>query len=445
MRRPLVLCLAVLAAGLAAPGPAPAQSGTQATSQGTPSPGVTSDTAHWIIPRGAMGSVGIAFPSGPERDPPGREGAGWLLLQSFRIELARRLQLPLDLVSAQREGGASRLVAAVPSDRVEEARSVVHQVIFEDPVPRSSLEEARGRVLDQLQFQSDSPYLRYQLELRRFLFGTASPWAHAPGGSIDAVSALDPSEVEGLRTLLFPNAEARWAVVHASPARPLGLPRDEWGEPARTPLGTPAGAPGQTSPADSASEPGAWSPRWSEPDRLRIDREITNTWIAGAFPLEPGLTPLELDFLLQALGEALSPIPADPGLFDTRVHLVQSPSGPLVVLEAAVFPEEARRWEALLLDRVEEMAADPPRGAFFQFLKRRYRTRLALDLANPVDSANLLLDWSSMDPAWRFRSGDITALSREQLMDAARKLGRPWVLVYGPDLGEEESGAGPNP
>jgi hypothetical protein len=424
-----------------------------------------SDTVRWEIPRGTMAAVGLHFHGGPERDPVGREGATWLVAQAMRAEIARRVGVAPDHVIARIEPGRTTLVAQVPSDQLDEAREVVRQVVFRDPIPRGTLETVRSRTLDQLRFQEGAPLLGFQTELARFLYGTDSPWTHSVLGNSESVAALDPADVPGLARMLFPEEDAHWAVVTAGGAEPPQAPvpspgADLPGDPDTVDAleGRPGAPPGTDTTAAATQTPSPqvsrWQPAWTTSDRLAVSREITNTWVAVAYPLDPGLTFAQRLFLSRALEFALEPQPPDPGLFDARVWIQEGPAGPLLILEAAVFPEDAIQWEARILDTVEGMAETPPQGAFFSFLVRRYRTERALLASDPGEAAFALLEANHLRVSHRgpgapppasgspsgqeisYRSLLREVPDRDGLADTARRLGPPRILVFGPDISE---------
>jgi hypothetical protein len=424
-----------LAAGAEGPSLAPTARAPETKTRAAP------DTTFWPAGRNAVAAVGVAFPAGPERDPEGREGAAWVTAQALRAELSRRLGIAPSHVTVEVDRGFSSFVVQVPADQSERALRVLDEVILQDPVPRTTLEDVRVRVLSDLGFRAGAPTTAYRLELARFIHGFGSRWTNLPLGSRESVASLDPSEMNGVREAIYRRDEARWVVVRGpregapAPTEPTDSVNSPGAElPGRSPgdslsSATPAdsAAPGQ--PSAPAPEP--WTPAWRVGDRLHITQEITNTWVAAAYPLDPSLTRTEQAFLLQALREELNPSPPDPGLFDSYVWVEASPRGPILVLEAAVFPEDADRWEARILDAVEGLAENPPEGAFFSFMARRQRTERALREADPGAMAL----WLLRDE----RGGDMGPVpTRNDLSRMASGLGEPRILVYGPDLGESQ-------
>jgi len=386
------------------------------------------DTIFRPAGRTAVAALGIAFPGGPERDPAGREGAAWIIAQSMRLELARRLGTDPSHVTLEMESAHTALVVQVADGDSDRALDVLRHVVLEDALPRTTVEDVRVRALDQLRFQAGSPILAYRLELARFLHGLDSSWNHGPLGSTESVSALDPGELTGLRQRIFPVEEAHWVVVRgprmAEPGPPI--PVDSSAE-----LQVGADTPVQAEPGPLVPvERSPWQPQWTAADRLVITREITNSWVAVAYPLDPALPGAHREFLTRVLREALNPVPPDPGLFDGRAWIEESASGPLLILEATVFPADALRWEARILDAMEGAAAEPPLGAFYSFMARRQRTAHALREADPGALAH-----------WLLRNGsgavDTQVPTRAELGQAAAGLGAPRILIYGPDLAQD--------
>jgi hypothetical protein len=172
----------------------------------------------------------------------------------------------------------------------------------------------------------------------------------------------------------------------------------------------------------------------------RFDRlqDITNSWIAVAWPVAPGVSRTSLEFLAHLLAELLDPNPPDPDRYSLDVHIEDTPEGPVVMVEAAVFPEAADRWEARILSAVDRLAGRTMDEDFLGWRRRRFRTARLLAESRPEEEAVRIARDLVRSGAPRALSIEIWDLDAQDLNQAARALGEPRILRLGPDLGHDQ-------
>ena len=115
--------------------------------------------------------------------------------------------------------------------------------------------------------------------------------------------------------------------------------------------------------------------------------------------------------------------------------MVDAPLGAVIAVEAAVAPEASERFEQEILRVVSSLVEEPPRGDFFTWDRRRFRTARLLTEAVPERAvaritSDLMRDGESRDLAeeiWETTSGVVAR--------ALLALGEPRVFRLGPDLG----------
>jgi hypothetical protein len=165
-----------------------------------------------------------------------------------------------------------------------------------------------------------------------------------------------------------------------------------------------------------------------------LEREVTSTWIAAAYPVDPATPQTALDMLVHHLEREFNPSPPDPGAFDVSVRLELMGTRDLLVVEAAVVPEASEQWERRILDVVAEVAREEIEDLYFATFRRRFRSeRLLEDAAPEVESARRALDLLHHGRV-RDLAEEITALATGDLRDAAARLSEPRILVFGPNL-----------
>jgi hypothetical protein len=162
---------------------------------------------------------------------------------------------------------------------------------------------------------------------------------------------------------------------------------------------------------------------------------VTNIWIGAAFPARRDTPRTVLEFLLLRLEDELNPVPRDPGLYGASVRLEDLPDGPALIVEAAVLPEDLKRWEERIERVLIGLEARYDDDAFFELHKREFRNAaLTRDAAPEAEGLRMAMDLMR-DGSPRELSAEIDEMSSQQVLRAMDSLGQPRVLVFGPELG----------
>lgn len=367
-------------------------------------------------PRSTATAVTILLPRGSGADPEGKAGASWLLAHTLSEQANGGIAPGMGRVTPTVGRGRTGFTLLAPRDGWEADLEVLLEVVFRTSPDPEILERVREDLLDRLRFEADAPVRRFQQEVDNLVHGSAHPWSRPVRGTPASVRAVTPADLEILRRN-YRAAEAVAAVVGPGPAE------------------VEAALPASPPPADP--DRAAW-PAWEAGDRLVLSREVTNSWVAVAYPLAPDLSRTRADFLRFAIEETLVSTPPDPGLFGARVRIESTEDGPVLLVSAAVSPEEARRWEDRILEVVSSLAREPEGPAFFHLQRRRFRSSALLARGVPERASRelargLLRRGSSPDPA-----REIEGLGPEDLRRAAAGLGPARILLLGPDLSLEE-------
>jgi hypothetical protein len=164
-------------------------------------------------------------------------------------------------------------------------------------------------------------------------------------------------------------------------------------------------------------------------------RDVTNAWIGAAFPARRDVPRTALEFIAQRLSILLNPTPRDPGLFGTDVRIDDLPDGPVIVVEAAVLPEEQARWEARILGTLAAIAGGYEDPALFPLHRRQFRnSTLTAESAPEVEGLRLAHDLLRTREL-RDLARDIQGLQVGDIVREVAALGEPRILVFGPAMG----------
>jgi len=153
--------------------------------------------------------------------------------------------------------------------------------------------------------------------------------------------------------------------------------------------------------------------------------------------VDPALPRTTLELLAHLLLEELDPVPPDAARYSVDVEVLDPPGGPVLQVTASLLPEALDRWEARVLEAVDSLAARPMEEDFFRWRRRRFRTRRLLAEAAPEVQATRLTRDLALLGRVRDLDAEVWSLSPSSLVEAARALGEPRILRFGPDLAED--------
>lgn len=401
-------------------------------------------------PRARTLALGILFPTGSADDPPGQEGTAALLASVLRRQAGPALApygATMD-TEVSTDGLLVTLVAA--PDRWRQAVLGLEVLLYESPLSPTALSQARAEVLEILTFEAGAPVRAFELARASFLLGPDARGSRPTIGSMASVGRLTLDDLATFRALRLRPEDATLAAHGPVRADELAsllsseveqLERD-------VPLATSGaalpGVPDSIPPAPALllhQTPEAWrfpvngagAAAWEAGDRILMDLELTSSWISAAFPFPQGTPGLLLDFLAHLIAEDLTPSPPDPGLFNAQASTITIEGAPVLVVTATVDPRVTFHWEARLAEATTRMGAEPPRGAFFDLAKRRFRALTLMDLAVPENRVGWLARRRAAGLA-PFPDLDVQvqSLDRATVSRLAETAGPPRIIVYGP-------------
>jgi hypothetical protein len=410
-------------------------------------------------PDDAVVAVALRFPVGSSMDPESREGTAFLLGRVLEAEGQRRLQ-PL---SATLETTVARneftVTLRAPADEWDRAWSTVRELLAGAPISDAALNLARESQRERLVFEAGAPVRSFEVERDRFLLGASHPGSRRLRGTPNGLTSLSAGDLNDFRSRHLRLEASLIAVVGPlTPAQVQGVLRapTQLVGPARESETPSTDAAPPQDPADSLTAeqlpparalPPLMRPRplplrvpttpsapsvWLSGDRMVIDQEVTSTWIAVAWPLPAGTPAVLLDFLVHVLGEELNPSPPDPGLYRAEVRMERIGPSPFLLVNATVDPRVTLRWEERILQAMESVAQDPPRGAFFELTRRRYRASRLLEQAFPEARALWLTRTQAEEGEVPLFTHATWGLTREGLQGLAESRGEPRILLFGP-------------
>jgi predicted Zn-dependent peptidase len=369
-----------------------------------------------VAPQGWSPTVALTLvlPAGSGAE--GRElpGSAWLLGETVRAQLARRLgpSGASARVQVARDHTVFQLIAAPGA--WEGAYQALIEEVFTTPLDARALEDLRARQRGLFRFESGAPVRSFQNELYGLLAGAGSAWGRDPRGSGEAIERVTMTELNDLRRRIYRREQAVLTLVGA-------IDRE----------GSATVFPGAE--RDGRNRRGG--PAWSSGRRQRSEQEVTNIWIGAAFPARRDSPRTALEFLLLRLDDELNPVPRDPGLYGASVRLEELPDGPALVVEAAVLPEHLARWEARIGDVLSSLEERYRDEAFFELHRREFRNvALPADASPESQGRRMALDLLRQGTL-RDLPTEIDELTAEQVLRVVDTLGEPRVLVFGPDLG----------
>lgn len=375
-------------------------------------------------------AVALRLHAGSQDDEDGREGTAWLLGRVLEAQAARALA---DLhseaavtVSVER---ATTLVTvlAFPEDW-RNAWAAVDSVLFAADVDPVVTAGQRATLSDHLAFEAGSPVRDFETEAYGLLADPGSPFARPLRGTRATVADIGPDDLVRYREAHFRRALATQAVVGPLPPDTAAvlMPPDS------------APPPASAAPLDSVVTHAAGL-AWVTGDRRTQMQDVTSTWMAVAYPVPSDMPRTRLELIAHLLGEELDPTPPDPDRYSVGVRIEETPRGPVLVVEAAVFPEATARWEGRITNALRRLADEPVEEGFFRWRRRRFRTARLLEEAHPAAEAARMTADLLRDGAVRDLGLEIWGLDAAAVRETARALGEPRIFILGPDLGGSAS------
>jgi len=401
---------------------------------------------------GTVVAMVLRIPGGSGDDQKGFEGTAALLAQVLRDQAGRALGPAAGTVTATVDRGTTTFTLLALPEAWPRAAAVADSVIFEAPIDDSILDRHRRGQLARLAFESDSPGTEFEAEAARLLAAPGSAWARPIKGTSESISAVSAMTLELYRRQFYRRMQTARAIVgprsllpheEVAPAPPTDSVREDTtavgaAAPANprkildtTP--TPAAVATPIREASPDTTPGL---AWSAGSRVDEVQDVTSTWIRVAYPLSRSTSRTAAEMLAALVHDELDPTPPDPDRYGVEVRLVDVPGGTALVVDATVFPEAADRWEGKITGTVARLASGPMQTDLFGWRRRRFRTERLLDEAPPeVEAARMTGDLLDVGRP-RDLAVEIWGLDADTLYQAARDLGQPRTLRFGPDLGQ---------
>lgn len=399
----------------------------QATEAELESPQLT-PTAHsrgHVLVDSATVTVGFALhlPVGSASDPRGEEGTMALLAAGLQQVLEEQTRG----VAAEAEVGFDRGGVTVLGRAAPEALRLlvdaVRRSAFERPLPVHPLEKGREALAARLRFESGAPVRSFQSQTAGVVFRSMAGWNRPVSGTEQSVAQIDLDRLAS--SPVFSPA------IRASATAAIVGPVDV--ESAHTLLGTLLGP--DHGPPDGPDRGLAWI----DGERREFVTDITATWVAVALPVHRDVPTWKIELLAHHITEVLRPDLPRAGLVSPEVRLIEAQRLPVILITFAIAPELSDRWVERVLATARLEADAPPDERFFRWQRRRFRTTWLTKRAQPEQrAARLARGWDGQTPQ-DMEAPFATEVWRTDLEDAARALGGPRILVFGPDLGGAEA------
>jgi hypothetical protein len=365
-------------------------------------------------PATTLVAVTAVVPVGSADDPDDAPGTARLVAEGVARTVRWRIDPDAARVEVRVERGYTAFTLLATPDVWETAWGVLEDHLFRVPLEEAPLEAAREDLLKTFTFEEGAPVREFQRELYMTLGGATSPWSRDPRGTPESLKAVVPAALEDFRATHYQLATATAAVV--------GPITQTEARAALDPVGT---QPVPESPTERIA--------WRRGDRIGLERNVTNSWIAAMYPAPRDLPRTELDFLAHEVQEALNPSPPDPGLFSLTVRIEDTPRGPVMVVEAAVMPEVQEVWEKRILNTIAGLQKVPS-DALFTFHRRRFRNQILVREGAPELAALRMALDLQREGRVRPLQDQIWALGPKELAKTAQALGEPRVLLMGPEM-----------
>ncbi len=366
-------------------------------------------------PHGTAVAVALRLHAGSQDDPDGLDGTAWLLGRVLQAQVGEALD-PMPAVfevSVERATTVFSLLAEPSSWSA--AWRTADSIVFEAPLDADLIEEHRAGLLDELAFETGSPFSEFEQGAAAILADPGSPFARPPRGTPESAGRLGPTTLERFRSTSFRREAAVLAMVGPVPPDSLSA--------AGRPLVPP--------------DPGV---PWTSGDRVWSVRDVTSTWIAVAWPVPTPLPRTHVEMLAHLLKEELDPVPPAPDRYGVDVRIEETPAGSVLIVEASVFPEATEPWEARILGAMEGLANRPTPNEFFGWMRRRFRAARLLEEAAPEVEARRITADLLREGRIRDLARETSSLGPEAALAAARALGPPRIFVLGPDLASTGGG-----
>jgi len=356
-------------------------------------------------------AVVLRLHAGSQDDQEGFEGTAWLLGRVLERQVRQALGAGDARFTVEVERATTVFTLLTGADGWADTWARVDSVLFDAEMDGRLLEEEKADLVQRLTFEAGSPFRDFEADAVGLLAEAGSPFARPLRGTGTSLANVSPLSLELFRTSFFRRSAAAQAVVG-----PVALPPG------------PPTAPSAPPPGDVA---------WVTGDRVMQVQDVTSTWIAVAYPAPTDLPRTHLELVAHLLKEELDPTPPPPDRYGLDVRIEETPGGPVLWVEASVFPEATEAWERRILGVVRELAERPMGEDFFRWRRRRFRAARLLEEAAPEVEARRATADLLREGRVRDLSVDIWALDALALQAAAAALGPPRIFILGPDLGQE--------
>ena len=414
MRAVAALAFALLTAAVALP--AVAQAPTSTLPVAAPGIGVMPRPGSTLV------AAALVIPTGSADDPDTIPGSARLVGEAVAHAVRARLDPATARLDVRVERNWTAYTLLSEPDLWVHSWGVLEDAVFRGSLADTSIEVARAALIEGFVFDSGAPVREFQRELYYVLGGAKDPWSRDPRGTLEALRKAEPAALEDFRERHYHLAQATATVV--GPVTEQGVRE------ALAPVG-----------AGPLERPASAGPVWERGDRIRLERDVTNTWIGAAFPAPSGLPRTQLEFVAHQLQESLSPSLPDPGVFSVFVHIEDPPTGSLVVVEVAVMPEASETWEKRISAAVDGLK-DEAEDSFFRWQRRRFRSAALLREGQPEEAALRGALDLARDGEVRSLLEEVEAIGPRELAAATAGLAAPRVLVMGPGMGDGSADPG---
>jgi hypothetical protein len=366
-------------------------------------------TATRGVERATVVAGTVLLPAGSRHDGATTAGSAWLAGHSIASHANAALAGSGATVSVSVARSTTAFTLTAVPESWATAWATLDTLIFDAPIDPATFDVERRLASTQLAFRAGSPVTDFQAEAFARLAPPSDPWARTPVGSLESLGVITPEDAEALRAQHYRRGSSVVAIVGAD---------DD--------VSTPSGS---RSPISAAT------PAWLSGDRTVLKQDVTSAWISVAYPVPSSIDRTTLEFLVDIIQDVLDPVPPDPERYSVDVRIVEAPGGTTVVAQIAVIPDAADRWEARTVNAVAALPEAPPTGEFFDWARRRFRSRRLLAEGGAEQSSARMAADLLRDGEVRDLDKNIWALTEAGVAAAFRSFGDARILRLGPDLG----------
>lgn len=366
-------------------------------------------------------AVEVLVAAGPAEETPEQAGLAYLTARVATAPIRPILDSLGAHLTVQAHKDALGFTLTAAPDAWREASRTLLVALFRDPADSLAMVRERAALRAELIGREASPADALAREVDAAVFGPDHPWRRAAAGYSSTVEKLTLSDVDGfIRAYLVPDRTVAAVVGPVDPAA------------AREHLGAfLRGAP--------------WQPPRAEPPEpldspIRQEYNSITAWIAASYPFPAEVDEEAVRLLGELVVEGLSFGPSRRSVYNARSEVVRRSVGGELRIQIVVPPREVDVWAGRIDEAVARYAEKAIAPAIFSERLRRYRGLRLRELDTPEARARAAARELFVGHPGTGRQVDLEGLDADRVLDAARALRSPTLVVLGPFVDGAPSG-----